>query len=546
MANNKDRQSQEKVLSSGAKQHLGDMMAQKNVLSDETFHYIQGYLIYLRKSRQDDPNETVEEVLAKHENILQELAMRELGGRIPEENIYREIVSGGESIEERIEIKKLLSRMEYDKEIKGVLVVDPQRLSRGSLTDCDRLIMSFQYTSTRIVTPMMTYDLQKKMERRFFQDELMRGRDYLDYVKETLVRGRVAAAKRGCYSSAHAPFGYDRVKKGKDWTLEPNDDADAVRLMFDLYVTEGLSIGDLARRLEAAGVRKKSGKPWHRSELPWVMRNPVYIGKIRYGYNKQVKELENGEQVTRRHIQPEDNYILAEGKHPGIVDPEIFAAAESRLRLNSCVSAGFDLTNVLAGLLRCKNCGRVMCRIGKSKNSKPMAPRLQCPTKGCCKSATYDSVVTAVISTLEHVELPNLQTKLANGEGNAVVIQRRRVDSLVKQMDEYRRMEDFQYDQLESGKYSQEVFDRRNAALREKMEACERDLYQARQAMPRNVNYEERIESLQRAIAAMKDPDMDIEAQNRLLRAIVDHIDYSAEGKSRFVDKVYLDVHLRL
>ena len=35
------------------------------------------WLIYLRKSRQDDPNETVEEVLSKHETMLQEWAMRQ-------------------------------------------------------------------------------------------------------------------------------------------------------------------------------------------------------------------------------------------------------------------------------------------------------------------------------------------------------------------------------------------------------------------------------------------------------------------------------------
>ena len=49
--------------------------------------------MYLRKSRQDDPNETVEEVLAKHEIWLQDWAEKNLGYRIPEEYIIREIVS---------------------------------------------------------------------------------------------------------------------------------------------------------------------------------------------------------------------------------------------------------------------------------------------------------------------------------------------------------------------------------------------------------------------------------------------------------------------
>ena len=55
---------------------------------------IDEILIYLRKSRQDDPNETVEEVLARHEGDLQRYAERVWGARIPEENILREVVSG--------------------------------------------------------------------------------------------------------------------------------------------------------------------------------------------------------------------------------------------------------------------------------------------------------------------------------------------------------------------------------------------------------------------------------------------------------------------
>ena len=50
-------------------------------------------LVYLRKSRTDDPLLTVEEVLAKHETILDEWAEKNLGCKIPEENKFREVVS---------------------------------------------------------------------------------------------------------------------------------------------------------------------------------------------------------------------------------------------------------------------------------------------------------------------------------------------------------------------------------------------------------------------------------------------------------------------
>ena len=256
------------------------------------------YLMYLRKSRQDDPNETVEEVLAKHENILQDFSVRELGGRIPEGNIYREVVSG-ESIEEREEIKKVLSRIE-DNTILGVLVIEPQRLSRGDLIDCGTLISNFQYTSTSVVTPVMTYNLSNKMERKFFQDELLRGRDYLEYTKEILMRGRVAAVKRGCYINPVPPYGFDKIKIGRDWTLTPNDDADVVRLMFDWYVNEDLSLRAIAKRLEA-GHPSRNGGTWTGDTVRCMLSNVHYIGKVRFNYTKETQKV-SPQSITLRHV----------------------------------------------------------------------------------------------------------------------------------------------------------------------------------------------------------------------------------------------------
>ena len=63
------------------------------------------YAIYLRKSRSDDPDESVEETVERHKKILTDLAARK-GFYIGE--IYQEVVSGAESIEGRPEIKRLI------------------------------------------------------------------------------------------------------------------------------------------------------------------------------------------------------------------------------------------------------------------------------------------------------------------------------------------------------------------------------------------------------------------------------------------------------
>ena len=95
-------------------------------------------IAYLRKSRADDPALTVAEVLAKHERILAEWAEKNLLSPVPEQNILREVESG-EHIDARPKMMELLRRIESPT-VRAVLVVEPQRLSRGDLEDAGRII----------------------------------------------------------------------------------------------------------------------------------------------------------------------------------------------------------------------------------------------------------------------------------------------------------------------------------------------------------------------------------------------------------------------
>lgn len=83
---------------------------------------------YGRKSRTDDPLLTTDEILAKHSKIIEEYAIKNLGGPIPEENKYMEVGSG-ESLKERPEITRLLKDIESPA-VKAIIVVEVQRLSR--------------------------------------------------------------------------------------------------------------------------------------------------------------------------------------------------------------------------------------------------------------------------------------------------------------------------------------------------------------------------------------------------------------------------------
>ena len=502
------------------------------------------YLLYLRKSRQDDPNETIEEVLSKHETMLQEYMKREYGFTISEENIYREICSG-ESIQERTEIKKVLARME-DPMVKGVVVIEPQRLSRGDLVDCGNLISLFRYTKTLVVTPMMTYDLENKMERKFFQDELLRGRDFLEYTKEILFRGRVASCKRGNFIGNNPPYGYNRVKVGKDCTLEPNENAVYVKMIFDWYVNEGLSTRMIARKLDKMGVPPLKAKHWDESVIRGILINKHYIGKVFFATTKGTIVIENGERKMKIIAQPEDQAIIADGKHPAIIDEETFNKVPIRQALNAPkLKTGYRLANPYSGLLFCSKCGRAL-RLRSHSNYEA---RMLCNTvPSCSKSSQISDITKAIITALEFSELPNLEAKLNNNEGDSAKIQQNLINSLQKQLIELKTQEEKQYDLLEKGIYSEELFDRRNAALQEKIIALKKQMQEAKNNIPKEVNYGERIITLKKAIEGLKDDSLPPTEKNKLLKAIVKRIEYSNDGKRYEFgsNNIKLDVYLRI
>ena len=504
------------------------------------------YIIYLRKSRQDDPRETVEEVLEKHETILQEYALREFGHKIPEANIYREVVSG-ESIEDREEIKYVLDRL-ADPNIKGVLVVEPSRLSRGDLIDCGRLIDAFRYSKTLVVTPYMTYDLENKMERKFFQDELLRGNDYLEYTKEILWRGRVAAAKRGCYIvGGPGPFGYKKVKDGKDFILEVDPEkAEIVRMIYDWYTRDMLSASEIAHKLNDMGLKSPSGKTiWKHVTVRKILTNDHYRGLIVFNRTKDVISIEHGVKVKHKVVQRPEDTILAPGRHPAIIDEETFALAQKLIAPKPKNKENLELKNPLSGLLRCGKCGKTVIRASGDQIVARYVCRAHNPR--CFKSVKEPELMEAVLVALEMSELPALKLKVENGDGNAIKIQQRLIAKLKTQLKEFEEQEDNLRDLLETRVYTPEVFQRRMAALESKMKTCREEIEQAKRSMPKSVNYQERLEQLEKAIEVFKDPNISAREKNDQIKIIIESVELHGKpssevkyGQSDFKIKVNL------
>lgn len=464
--------------------------------------------------------------------------MKTFGKMIPEENIFREVVSG-ETIADRPEMRKVLSRLESAK-IKGVIVVEPQRLSRGDLVDCGNVIRAFKYTNTQILTPMKSYDLEDRFDEKFFKDELMRGAEYLEYTKEILSRGRLASVAEGWYIGSIAPYGYDKIKVREGHkdrpTLKINEsEANVVRLIFDMYGNQNIGAYSIAKKLDEMGITPRKAEFFTQATIKDMIQNPHYIGKVVWNRQKIEVEYVDGELV--KHRPRHKDFLMFEGRHPAIIDDELWNRVQERRGKNPRTVGNGDLRSPLARLLFCE-CGRAMSlRKYKGKDGvERSAPRFLCTNQVRCgiRSALVDEIIEAVIHGLEQ-HLEDFEIKLKNGDGDSTKLQEERLDHLLKELNDVESQQEKLFGFLERGIYDEETFVKRNNALSEKREELRSAYNKMKSTLPDSINYEDKIVKLSQAIEALKDDGLSPKAKNDFLTAIVERIDY----KRHNVEKNY-------
>ena len=479
-------------------------------------------LEYLRKSRSDDPTLTIEEVLEKHEGLLKEWQERNLDAPIPEENIFREVVSG-ETISSRPEFKKLLKRIESPK-IKAVLIVECARLGRPDLEEIGRLSKLFRYTNTLIITPQRMFDLRDEYDREAFEREMMRGNDYLEYTKKILARGKEISLRSGYFVNGINPYGYER-----EWIYEGNrkrptlaiveEEAKIVRQIFDWYVNEGIGATKICQKLNAMGIPSRTGIVWKKSSIVNMLKNEHYIGKIVIKKHIDVNTVIDQEIVTQSLFNKD--YEVVDGKHPAIIDEDLFYKANNKIHKYPSVRPSAILVNPYASILKCE-CGRVMIR-RKNRNSM----RYLCDEQMFCGNASVGEkeLTEAIISQLKK-KLKNLSAKVTNDDDNKKEKHTEYVSLLESRYVEIEKKELSLWDKYAEENMPKQIFDKLMADCKEKKQKIEEELKSAYNNVPTHIDYKDAIATLHETIDSLSDDSVSASAKNKLLLSIVDKIVY--------------------
>lgn len=495
-------------------------------------------LVYLRKSQSDDPLMTIEEVLSKHESILDEWCERHLGRKVSEENKFREVVSG-ETIRERPEINKLLRLIESPR-YTAVMTVEPQRLTRGDLEDIGRLMKLFKHTGTYIITPERVYNLRDEYDWNAFESELKRGNDYLNYYKKIQNRGRTISVSQGNYIGSIPPYGYDKIKikegKRECPTLKINpEQAEVVRMIFDMYVNQDMGRTSICRYLDNLGIKAPKGERWSPAALKDMLENVHYIGKTKWNWRKTVSIVEDGEIIQTRPKAKVGDYFIGDGKHEAIISEELFYAARAKQGKNHRAKPKTKVRNPLAGLLYCQ-CGRAMSlRFYKYKDgTEKNAPRLLCDDQVHCHSGSclYEEIIDRVSAILEQ-SIEDFEILIKNDDGDTAKIHARHIKQLEKKMHDLQEKELSQWEAQSHPDPAQrmpvEVFKRLNEKLLKEKDETQQALCKAYETMPNPIDYEERIDRFRNALEALRDESKDAIEKNKLLKACIERIEYKRE-----------------
>ena len=258
-------------------------------------------------------------------------------------------------------------------------------------------------------------------------------------IRERTRRGKDGKARGGLFiMPANAPYGYS--KEGGQLAIK-EDEALIVRKVFVWFLYGDEDAGPfnllkISRELGRLGVptpkmqRSKKIAYWQPSMIYRLLTFDLYNGMAYFGKTRMI----DGRQVA----QPREKWIPIDAPELAIIDADLFAAVQERMKRNRELSnRNKKRKYLLAGYLRCGTCGRAMAGAKSHRRDNLPATCYRC-TCGTWKQPPcpdrYCSTVTHLLDDALWKWLYNLlQDDVSLDEGLTALSQRRESELEPKQ-----------------------------------------------------------------------------------------------------------------
>ena len=210
-----------------------------------------------------------------------------------------------------------------------------------------------------------------------WQDEF-----YSYNLAQDVTRGMKSKASAGGYQ-CRPPLGY-RIPYHKAAPEIVPEEAEIVRMIFDKYVNEKMSIYALTKYLNGLGLKTSQGKQFEKRSLEYILQNPAYAGIVRW----------NRTCSATNQIRDRSEWIFSDGHHPAIISKELFEQAADRYssEYRPKNAKPVEITkHWLSGLLKCSCCGRTLSSCVRHRKNGATHYTFQCYgyLKGKCRANHY-------------------------------------------------------------------------------------------------------------------------------------------------------------
>ena len=291
---------------------------------------------------------------------------------------YEDAGKSGKSIEGRASFCRMMEDIKSGKDgVSYVLVFKLSRFGRNA-ADVLSTLQVMQDFGVNLICVEDGIDSSKDAGKLMISVLSAVAEIERENIRVQTMEGRIQKAREGRWNGGFAPYGYRLV----DGVLQINEDeAPAIRTIFEQYVNTDTGANGLSKYLETHGfqklARQNGTSPLFSATLiRAILKNPVYCGKIAFGRRKLEKI-----HGTRNeyHQVPQENYLLVDGLHEGIVSEELWNAAQVKLlaqskRYEPVNRSKTEQAHLLSALVKCPVCGAGMYSNKCTKRKKDGTP----------------------------------------------------------------------------------------------------------------------------------------------------------------------------
>jgi Site-specific recombinases, DNA invertase Pin homologs len=263
-------------------------------------------------------------------------------------------------------------------EISKVIVYRLDRISR-SILDFANMMVLFSKYQVEFVSSTEKFDTSTPMGRAMLNICMVFAQLERETIQQRVTDAYYSRSEKGFYMGGRVPYGF-RLKESaisgkRTKTYVPyEEEADQIRLMYDLYADPNTSYGDIVAYFQAHGITCR-GKPWERARIADHLKNPVYVQAdldVYEFFQQQGTVIESpqedfvgvngcyyykGRDANNRKLADLKDNRLVLAPHEGFIPSDVWLKCRIKCLQNKRIQSARKAVNTwLAGLVKCGNC----------------------------------------------------------------------------------------------------------------------------------------------------------------------------------------------